>query len=159
MNHHSETGAAGKLLLLVMVPAALLFWAFVATASYVAPSSLDGRYTSAGQVVTGSGEVLNVSHSVVFSNGRFYSMTRKAPAILEASGRVETDLRGRIRLHVESGEISGLSDETELDDELLFNLLYGRHKGAQITFERIGACFYGVETQQVYCADNRANLL
>lgn len=97
---------------------------------------------------------MQVSQSVVFRNGRFYSMTRNNPAIVEASGRIETDFLGRAQLVVEEGEISGLAAASELDDELIFNLFYGKHKGARITLEQVGACLYGIETQQVYCAEH-----
>jgi hypothetical protein len=80
-------------------------------------------------------------------------MTRNSPAIVEASGRVETDFLGRARLVVEEGQISGIAGTDELDEELIFNLFYGKHKGARITLEEVGACLYGVETQQVYCAE------
>jgi len=39
-------------------------------------------------------------------------------------------------------------------DELMLNLFYGSHNGPQIALEQVGACLHGVETQQVYCADD-----
>ena len=154
MNASFETGTASKRLLRVMVPTALALWAFVAmgtTTNYSA--NLDGRYSSTGQVLLSNGQLVQVSQSVVFNNGRFYAMTRNSPAIVEASGRVETDFLGRARLVVEEGQISGIAGADELDEELIFNLFYGKHKGARITLEEVGACLYGVETQQVYCAE------
>ncbi|AWM59655.1 hypothetical protein [Pseudomonas songnenensis] len=154
MNASFETGTASKRLLRVMVPTALALWAFVAmgtTTNYSA--NLDGRYSSTGQVLLSNGQLVQVSQSVVFNDGRFYSMTRNSPAIVEASGRVETDFLGRARLVVEEGQISGIAGTDELDEELIFNLFYGKHKGARITLEEVGACLYGVETQQVYCAE------
>ena len=97
-------------MLRVMVPTALALWAFVAmgtTTNYSA--DLDGRCGSIGQVLLSNGELVQVSQSVVFRNGRFYSMTRNNPAIVEASGRIETDFLGRAQLVVEEGEISGLA--------------------------------------------------
>lgn len=155
MSSSFETGTASKRMLRVMVPTVLALWAFVAmgtTTNYSA--NLEGRYSSTGQVLLSNGQLAPVSQSVVFTDGRFYSMTRNSEAIAEASGRVETDFLGRARLVVEQGEISGLSAASELDDELIFNLFYGKHKGARITLEQVGACLYGVETQQVYCADH-----
>lgn len=155
MNSQNETGAVGKRMLQVMVPSALLLWAFVAMGTTGNMSSkLDGQYSSSGQVLLSDGTSVKVSQSLVFNKGRFYSMTRNAPAIVEASGRLETDLLGRASLVVEEGQVHGLRPQDEMDDELLFNLFYGSHKGARITLEQVGACLYGVETQQVYCADD-----
>jgi hypothetical protein len=154
MTVHSESGAASKRLLRVMVPTAMALWALVAMGTTNYSASLDGRYASTGQILLSNGQLAPVSQSLVFSDGRFYSMTRNSNAIVEASGRVETDFLGRSRLIVEEGEISGLAAASELDDELIFNLFYGKHKGARITLEQVGACLYGVETQQVYCADH-----
>ncbi len=154
MTVHSESGAASKRLLRVMVPTAMALWALVAMGTTNYSASLDGRYASTGQILLSNGQLAPVSQSLVFSDGRFYSMTRNSNAIVEASGRVETDFLGRSRLIVEEGEISGLAATSELDDELIFNLFYGKHKGARITLEQVGACLYGVETQQVYCADH-----
>jgi len=137
-----------------MVPTAMALWALVAMGTTSYSASLDGRYVSTGQILLSNGELAPVSQSVVFRDGRFYSMTRNSNAIVEASGRVETDLLGRARLIVEEGEITSLIATSELDDELVFNLLYGKHKGARITLEQVGTCLYGVETQQVYCADH-----
>ncbi|QPI09830.1 hypothetical protein IM687_01025 [Stutzerimonas stutzeri] len=153
MTVHSESGAASKRLLRVMVPTTMALWALVAMGTTSYSARLDGRYASTGQILLSNGELAPVTQSVVFRDGRFYSMTRNSSAIVEASGRVETDLLGRARLIVEEGEISGLTAASELDDELVFNLLYGKHKGARITLEQVGACLYGVETQQVYCAE------
>ena len=93
MNSQNETGAVGKRMLRVMAPAALLLWAFVAMGTTgTASSGLDGHYSSSGHVLLSDGTTLKVSQSLVFNKGRFYSMTRNAPAIVEASGRLETDL-------------------------------------------------------------------
>jgi len=159
MNNQHETGAIGKRMLRVMVPAALLLWAFVAMGTTgSASSAFDGRYSSSGYVVLRDGSSMKVSQSLVFDKGRFYSMIRNTPAVVEASGRLETDLLGRTSLVVEEGHVHGLGPQGELDqldDELMFNLFYGSHKGSRITLEQVGACLYGVETQQVYCADDR----
>jgi hypothetical protein len=158
MNSQNETGAVGKRVLRVMAPAALLLWAFVAMGTTgTASSSLDGHYSSSGRVLLSDGTTLKVSQSLVFNKGRFYSMTRNAPAIVEASGRLETDLLGRASLVVEEGQVHGLGSKDEMDDDLVFNLFYGSHKGARITLEQVGSCLYGVETRQVYCADDHPN--
>ncbi|HBM07991.1 hypothetical protein RT21_15925 [Pseudomonas sp. 10B238] len=158
MNSQNETGAVGKRMLRVMAPAALLLWAFVAMGTTgTASSGLDGHYSSSGHVLLSDGTTLKVSQSLVFNKGRFYSMTRNAPAIVEASGRLETDLLGRASLVVEEGQVHGLGPKDQMDDELVFNLFYGSHKGARITLEQVGACLYGVETRQVYCADDHPN--
>ncbi len=155
MNNQNETGAIGKSVLLVMAPAALLLWAFVAMGTSTDASlRYDGRYSSSGHVLLSDGSSIKVSQSLVFRKGRFYSMTHNAPAIVETSGRLETDLMGRATLVVEDGQVHGLGPQSQLDEELMFNMFYGSHKGARITLERVGACLYGVETRQVYCADN-----
>ncbi|OMG64830.1 hypothetical protein AUR59_013505 [Stutzerimonas balearica] len=152
-----EKGAAAARLLRVMVPAALGLWVFVAAGTTSNFSAhLEGRYSSSGEVLLSDGSVLPVHQSLAFHDGRFYALTRNAPAVVEASGRVETDLLGTTRLVVEEGSISGLDAAGQLDNELVFNLFYGKHKGARITLERVGACLYGVETQQVYCAEDQA---
>ncbi len=158
MNSHNETGAVGKRMLRVMAPSALLLWAFVAMGtSGNASSKFDGHYSSSGQVLLSDGSTAKVSQSLVFNKGRFYALTRNAPAMVEASGRLETDLLGRATLVVEEGQVRGLGPQDEMDNELMFNLFYGSHKGARITLEQVGACLYGVQTQQVYCADNHPN--
>lgn len=115
---------------------------------------LEGRYSSSGQVQLSDRRVIEVSHSILFSAGRFYAMTRQGDAILETSGSVERDLWGGYRLQVERGDVNGLSGDT--DDALLFNLLYSGHPGSTISLMPLhGTCLYGVETRQVYCADER----
>ncbi|KJH84821.1 hypothetical protein MCB86_22800 [Pseudomonas sp. KSR10] len=155
MSSQNETGAVGRRLLRVMAPSALLLWAFVAMGTNGSTSSsFDGRYSSSGYVLLRDGTTRQVSQSLVFNKGRFYSLTRNSPAIVEASGRLETDLLGRASLIVEEGQVHGLGPQDRLDDELMFNLFYGAHKGARISLEQVGACLYGVETQQVYCSDD-----
>lgn len=157
MNTHTETGIVGKRMLQVMVPSALLLWAFVAMGTNSSSARLDGQYSSSGYVVLQDGTASKVSQSLVFNKGRFYTMTRNAPAVVEASGRLETDLLGRTSLVVEEGNVQGLGTDDNLDDELIFNFFYGSHKGARITLEQVGSCLYGVETRQVYCSDEHPN--
>jgi hypothetical protein len=159
VNATSENGTVGKRLLKIMLPSTLLLWAFVAMGtSGNLSKSLDGRYSSTGQVVLSDGQTVKVTQSLIFNKGRFYSMTRNAPAIVETSGRVESDLLGRASLVVEEGKVSGVGADSPFDDELLFNLFYGAHKGARITLEQVGSCLYGVETQQVYCASEHLDI-
>ena len=160
MTRQIETGAITRHLLRLMVPTALGLWAFVATGTTSNFSAaLEGHYSSSGEVLLSNGSVLKVHQSLAFHDARFYALTRNAPAVAEASGRVETDLRGRTRLVVEQGSITGLEAAGELDNELVFNLFYGKHQGARITLEQVGACLYGVETQQVYCAASQPGSL
>ena len=114
-------------------------------------SAIDGRYASSGQVVLGSGRVLQIAQTTMFHEGRFYSMIQQDANILEVSGQVGNDLGGRYQLQVEENSISNLQADSGLDSELIFNLLYGRQRGARITLERLGGCLYGVETRQVFC--------
>ena len=155
MNNHDKAHWSNKRLLAVIALATLPLWTFVALGTTGDLSTtLDGRYRSSGQVLLSDGRVIPVSQSLVFDRGRFHSMTGNTALIAEASGRIERDLHGRIKLLVEERQISGLSAEAEVDDQLMFNLLYGGHRGAQITLEQIGACLYGVESRQVYCAED-----
>lgn len=140
----------------LMLAVALALWGLV---SFDTTSSLsfrlDGPYGSSGEVLLSNGKVHKIHQTLAFHNGRFYTMTRSVPVVVEASGRVETDLFGKTRLIVEERAISGLEGggADQLDDELVFNLFYGKHKGAHITLDQVGACLYGVETQQVYCPE------
>lgn len=117
--------------------------------SFRSSAELDGRYQSYGQVQLSNGQVLDISHSLQVNNGRFYAMTRQGGSILETSGEVEYGFLGNYRLRVDDGQVTGLSSDT--DDELVFNLLYGRHKGAAIRLTRFDGCLYALETRQLYC--------
>lgn len=117
--------------------------------SFTSSSELNGRYQSSGQVQLSNGQVLDISQSLRVDDGRFYAMTRQGASILETSGSVDYGFLGNFRLRVEDGQVTGLSSEA--DDELVFNLLYGRHKGSTIRLSRLGECFYAEETRQLYC--------
>jgi hypothetical protein len=114
-------------------------------------SAIDGRYASSGQVLLGNGRVLEIAQTTMVHEGRFYSMIQQDANILEVSGLVGSDLAGRFQLQVEDNSISNLQADSGLDSELIFNLLYGRQRGARITLEPLGGCLYGVETRQVFC--------
>lgn len=133
---------------LVLLLSTLALWL-----NFRSSAELDGRYQSYGQVQLSTGQVLDISHSLQINDGRFYAMTRQGDSILETSGEVEYGFLGNYRLRVEDGEVTGLSSDT--DDELVFNLLYGRHKGATIRLTRFDDCLYALETRQLYCPAKR----
>ncbi|WP_447744413.1 hypothetical protein [Pseudomonas nicosulfuronedens] len=120
-------------------------------------SAIDGRYASSGQVLLGNGKVLEIAQTTMLHEGRFYSMIQQDANILEVSGLVGNDLGGRYQLQVEENSISNLQADSGLDSELIFNLLYGRQRGARITLEPLGGCLYGVETRQVFCPRHLRN--
>lgn len=120
-------------------------------------SRIDGRYASSGQVVLSSGKVLDIAQTTMLHEGRFYSMIQQDANILEVSGQVGSDLAGRYQLQVEENSISNLQADSGLDSELIFNLLYGRQRGARITLEPLSTCLYGVETRQVFCPKRLRN--
>lgn len=136
------------LCVLVLLLSTLALWL-----NFRSSTDLDGRYQSYGQVQLSNGQVLDISHSLQINDGRFYAMTRQGDSILETSGEVEYGFLGNYRLRVEDGEVTGLSSDT--DDELVFNLLYGRHKGATIRLTRVDDCLYALETRQLYCPAKR----
>jgi hypothetical protein len=125
--------------------------------NFTSSAELDGRYSSGGQMQLSNGQVIAASHNVRFSNGRFYAMSRQGNNLIETSGRIEYGFLGHYRLRIEKGEVSGLSAET--DDELVFNLLYGRQEGATIHLVPLYDCLYGVETRQAYCPTSSAPTL
>ena len=113
----------------------------------------DGRYRSSGQVLLSDGSIAAISQSLVLEKDRFQSLTRSAAVTVEATGRVERTAFGRIRLLVDERHVSGLNEE-EIDDELAFNLLYGRHRTSQVNLKPVGECLYGIETRKTYCRDD-----
>ena len=58
---------------------------------------------------------------------------------------------------MEEGEIHDLWPSEAMDDDLVFNLLYSRKRGSVINLERLGACYYAVETRQVYCPTRQSS--
>ena len=113
----------------------------------------DGRYRSSGQVLLGDGSITAISQSLVLEKDRFQSLTRSSAVTIEVTGRVERTAFGRIRLLVDERHVSGLNEE-EIDDELAFNLLYGRHRTSQVNLKPLGGCLYGIETRKIYCRDD-----
>ncbi|WP_152219130.1 hypothetical protein [Pseudomonas sp. SCB32] len=147
-----EAGVARRCLLISLVGVACLALALYLLWRHAQnTSAIDGRYASTGQVVLSTGRVLDIAQTTMFHEGRFYSMIQQDANILEVSGLLGSDLRGRYQLQVEENSISNLRADSGLDNELIFSLLYGRQRGARITLEPLGGCLYGVETRQVFC--------
>lgn len=145
-----QCGISGAWLLSMFATAmAMLLGMLALWLSFLSSGELDGRYQSSGQVQLSNGQVLDISHSLQVNDGRFYAMTRQGDSILETSGVVDYGFLGNYRLRVEDGQVTGLA--SEIDDELVFNLLYGRHKGSTIRLTSIDGCLYALETRQVYC--------
>jgi hypothetical protein len=137
MSRCRQLGISGVWLLSMFATAlAMLLGMLALWLSFSSSAELDGRYQSSGQVQ-------------LSNNGRFYAMTRQGDSILETSGTVDYGFLGNYRLRVEDGQVTGLA--SEVDDELVFNLLYGRHKGSTIRLTRLDGCLYALETRQFYC--------
>ncbi|WXL26034.1 hypothetical protein WG219_00640 [Ectopseudomonas mendocina] len=114
-------------------------------------SEIDGYHHATGQVQLSNGQVQEVTHNLRIHNGRFYCMTRQGDSILETSGVVEHGFFGNFRLRVERGEVSSLTPE--VDNSLVFNLMYAKNPGSTITLRKLNGCLYAEETQQVYCPE------
>lgn len=150
MSETKQSGISGSWLLTMLATAlAMLLGMLALWLSFISSAELDGRYHSTGQVQLSNGQVLEISHSLQVSDGHFYAMTRQGDSILETSGQVEYGFLGNFRLRVDDGQVTGLA--SEIDDELVFNLLYGRHKGSTIHLTHLDGCLYAVETRQMYC--------
>ena len=150
MSQGKQCGISGGWLLTMLATAlAMLLSMLVLWLNFISSAELDGRYQSTGQVHLSNGQVLEISHSLQVNNSRFYAMTRQGDSILETSGVVEYGFLGNYRLRVEDGQVTGLA--SEVDDELVFNLLYGRHKGSTIRLTSLDGCLYALETRQIYC--------
>lgn len=150
MSQYPQRGLSRRWLLAALASSlGLLLGILSLWLNFKSSAELDGRYHSTGQMQLSNGQVLDLSHNLQVQDGRFYAMTRQGDSILETSGEVEYGFLGNYRLRVEDGKLTGLSSEA--DDELVFNLLYGRHKGSTIRLVTFRNCLYGVETRQVYC--------
>ena len=136
----------GSALLLAMLLCILLVWY-----NFQSSSEFNGRYESTGDVVQRDGKVLPVSHSMLIKDGRFYAMTRQGETILKTSGEVQSAFANHLRLRVEKGEVSQLSTAAQLDNQLLFNLLYSAEADSIINLRPAGPCYVAVETRQLYC--------
>ena len=154
MNTQSGRPSLSRFLPAAIVPPLLLLFSFVAISSNAeAPlSAEDGRYRSSGQVLLSDGSIASISQSLVLEKDRFQSLTRSSAVTVEATGRVERNAFGRIRLLVDGRHVSGLDDS--MDDELAFNMLYGRHQNSQVNLKPVGTCLYGIETRKTYCRDD-----
>jgi hypothetical protein len=121
--------------------------------NFQSSAEFNGRYQSIGSVVQSDGQTLEVRHSLMIKDGRFYAMTRQGQTIIKTSGTVESAFRDRLRLRVELGETAQLDQAGGMDNDLLFNLLYGGEKNAIINLRPISDhCHLAVETRQIYCA-------
>lgn len=150
MSQREQRGLSRRWLLAALASSLVLLLSILTLwLNFISSAELDGRYHSSGQVQLSNGKVLELSHSLQVQGGRFYALTRQGESILETSGVVEYGFLGNYRLRVEDGQLSGLSSEA--DDELVFNLLYGRHKGSTIRLVSFRDCLYGLETRQLYC--------
>lgn len=135
----------GALLLMLQVGVALVWHNFKSS------SEFNGSYQSTGTVVQSDGQAINVSHSMLIKDGRFYAMTRQGQTILKTSGHIESGFQNRLRLRVEKSELAELQQAGELDNALLFDLLYSGETGSIINLRPSGACLLAVETHQFYC--------
>lgn len=107
-----------------------------------------GRYHSTGHVQLSDGRVLQARHDIRFKHGRFYAMSRQGDIVLESSGLLERH-GSEYLLKVDHGEVTRLT--RELDNELVFNLLYSRQRGSSISLHPIGDCLYARESLQFFC--------
>lgn len=136
----------GAALLLTLLMGVALVWH-----NFKSSAEFNGRYQSAGRVVQSDGRVIEVSHSMLIKDGRFYAMTRQGQTILKTSGRIESGFQQRLRLRVEKGEVAELQQASGLDNDLLFNLLYSGEAESLINLRPSGPCLLAVETRQLYC--------
>lgn len=131
--------------------AALVLCTGIAWLNFKSSSEFEGRYETAGTVLQKDGRVVDVIHTMQIKYGRFYAMTRQGNSILKTSGTVESGFANRLRLRVEKGEISNLSEVAQVDNQLLFNLMYSAEPGTIINLRPTGSCYLAIETRQRYC--------
>ncbi|MGY4534373.1 hypothetical protein ACVW0Y_003512 [Pseudomonas sp. TE3786] len=134
--------AAGALLALLVV-----------CVNFKSSNEFNGRYSSSGDVILRDGHKIEVNHTLLIKDGRFYAMTRQGQSIMETSGIVESGFLNRMRLRVEKGKATALDASGSIDNDLLFNLMYGGEVDSVINLRPIGKCYFAVETRQLYCAD------
>ncbi|MEN0106912.1 MAG: hypothetical protein AAGC84_10850 [Pseudomonas sp.] len=136
---------------------ALVAAAFVALlvvcVNFKSSNEFNGRYSSSGDVILRDGQHIEVYHTLLIKDGRFYAMTRQGQSIMETSGLVESGFLNRMRLRVEKGKATDLEASGAIDNDLLFNLMYGGEVDSVINLRPIGKCYFAVETRQLYCAD------
>lgn len=140
---------AASLALILVGLAGLL----MACVNFKSSNEFNGRYSSSGDVVLRDGTNIEVSHTLMIKDGRFYAMTRQGHSIMETSGIVESGFLNRMRLRVEKGKATDLDASANIDNDLLFNLMYGGEVDSVINLRPIGKCYFAVETRQLYCAD------
>jgi len=138
----------GSLALVALASGLALLWL-----EFKSGSEFNGRYQSFGTVLQSDGQALEVRHILMIKDGRFYAMTRQGQTIIKTSGSIESAFRGRLRLRVDKGEVAELDQAGGMDNDLLFNLLYGGEAQAIINLRPISRdCLLAVETRQIYCA-------
>lgn len=128
-----------------------LAMALVTLSPWSAQNCLQGRYSSQGTLLLADGSSTQVSHTMQFSDQRFYGFSRQQGLIVEFNGRVEKRLKGHFQLIVEKGNATEL--DASADDHSLFTHLFTRREGAVINLTAINDCLYATETSQVYCRD------
>jgi len=136
-------------IILLSLPIVVLVFQVISGLMYTTTTTLDGRYFSLGKMQLNDGKLIDVSHSLRVTDGRFYAVTRQGDAIMETSGTVEYRIPDSYRLRVEKGQARSLSSIA--NDELVFDLLYAQNQGSVINLVRIETCLYGQEIRQVYC--------
>lgn len=124
--------------------------------NYRSASEFDGRYHSSGQLILADGRVLRLEHSLLLRDGRFYAVTRQGDTVQKTSGHVESGFLDHLRLRVEKSELAELQQAAQLDNELLFNLLYGSDNDSVLNLQPHGDCLLAEETRQLYCAERFA---
>lgn len=135
----------------ILVFTGTLALALVTLSPWSAESCLQGRYSSQGTLLLADGSSTQVSHTVQFSDQRFYGLSRQQGMIVEFDGRVEKRQKGHFQLIVEKGNASKL--DANADDYSLFAHLFLQRSGSVINLTAIDDCLYATETSQVYCRD------
>ncbi|MDF3933840.1 hypothetical protein [Pseudomonas citronellolis] len=124
--------------------------------NYRSASEFEGRYHSSGQLILSDGRSLRLEHNLLLKDGHFYAVTRQGDTVQKTSGSVESGFLDHLRLRVEKSEVSELGQAAQLDNELLFNLLYGGEANSLLELQPQGDCLLAVETRQLYCVERFA---
>lgn len=128
---------------------AALLASLTASALWLRPSALEGRYESVGVNVLADGSTLTSYHSIAFTQEGFYAVTRLGNTEVETSGSLDYRFPNGYRLTISQSLTAG--DLAALEDNLRFNLTYTRHIGASIELKPVAGCLYSPQTQQLYC--------
>lgn len=122
--------------------------------NYSSSEEFAGRYHSSGQLVLSDGRSLRLEHSLLIKDDRFYVMTRQGDTVQRTSGSVESSFLDHLRLRVEKSELNDLQHTSALDNELLFDLLYGGEANSVLNLHPQGDCLVAEETHQLFCAEH-----